>query len=1374
MSNQSQEGRAALLERAIRRKRATARTRRPGLPPRPAEHPAVLGELQRSLWLLHHLDPESCAYNLVQAFRTRTTPRREALERALQQVVDRHRILRSTFRADGDRVLQIITPEGRGTASVEGFEVEPGAATAAAVREARQPFDLSRGPLLRLLWIEERGTSAGLLVLVMHHILADERSLGIFWRELTTLYRGETLAAETPAQLDDLVCWQASQSPAARESGLRFWRERLTPFPEELRLPFETPPGAPRADGTPPGKLLTRSIPSGIRQEIRRVAASAGTTPFVVLAFVFRLLLHRYTEGRAVAFATPASQRSHPATAEMIGYFLNSVVVPTTVDESETTASAVRAFGEEMGQLLAHGSVPFDTLVEALEPPRDGDRHPIFQTLYVYQEIPPPPRLDDVLEPLALDLGESKLDLTLFASEPSDPAGSLEIAAEFRTDRYEDVWIHNLLGHYETLLRHLAAGLGRPTAELPWLTPDEEIRLRAAAQGPPLPTPEPGSPLFLPEQIFRQALECPEAPAVLADGKTTTYRELVRTAHAIARGLVDRGVTAGDRVGLFADRSAAMIAGLLGCHWAGAAYVPLDPAYPEARNRGVLADAEVSAVLVGSRRALPAVDAGPLLLEIGGFAAGSDTFTLEELGPLVPPRSEQPAYLLYTSGSTGRPKGTVIEHGNLAASNGARFIAYEEPPERFLLLSSIAFDSSVAGLFWTLASGGALVLPAEEEATDPRRLVQLVGEHRVTALLCVPSLYRHLLAAGSRTGGLESLRTAIVAGESCSRALVAEHFRSLPRARLYNEYGPTEATVWATKHEMTPDDADRDVSIGQPIPGVALEVLDTHGRRTPAGVPGQGWISGPTLASGYWQRPELDAERFPKLAILENGAAGPPERRYRTADRMAWTLDGRLLFLGRADEQLKVRGFRIEPGEVESALVESPEVDAAAVVVHKEQLVAFVVLGVSGEAGEPGSPARELPSGPWRDRLAERLPEFMIPGRFFALPHVPLLPNGKVDRRRLRSLSLPSPISSGERPEVLDPAQQILVSLWEGLLGRAGVSLDDNFFQLGGHSLLAVELATAIEADLGVALAPADIFQHPTVRGLARRIEQQGGGDAPSYTHLFPLQPGGRGAPFVFAIPHFFSALVAERFRGERPVYGLRGVGLRPEGNRGRWPTMADLGRELVDEIRFRFPDDGVYLAGYSFGASMAFEATRRLEELGIPVHGLYLIAPMPLDFFSLGPLRLQLDSLRQPVEELTTGRALGRYLRGNHPFSPRLYQRLRWLLLTQPRRWLLCQLGAWRRRAGQPLAPAIQHADVRLERFRLHSRYRPGPIHTPTTIFNAREPDTDSAATWRPYCQGPVTVVPIADPHLDEAAIGSAQEEILRHLRTLGPEGTR
>jgi len=1341
MSDSTSDTRAERLREAIRLKKASASVRRESLPVRPLEAPAHLDELQRGIWLAHTLDPGSPAYNLVSACRVRGELDPEAIESAFGRVVARHRLLRSTFTADDGEVLQIIHPGA--AATLDRIRAEPGGAVEAAIAAAKRPFDLETLPLIRLHLVEEHGVGERLLLLVLHHLLSDERSLAGLWRDLAAAVAGELDEAEPSPQYDDWSHWKRTSGREAESRALDFWRRRLDPPPDDLKLPFGPPDGV---EG-PRGRLLSLGVDDRTAERLRRLAGAVGTTPFAIGAFAYRLLLQRLAGGASFAFATPVSTRSHPDVVEMLGAFINPVVVPTAIDEERTVDDELRRFDRELRELLGHAATPFQTIAEALAPARRSDRHPLFQTMFVHQERVPLPELGGArLEEVILDLGDAKFDLTLFLTEDS---GSLEVAVEYRADRFSASGIRGFADGYTALLSSLVEDPQRMVADLRMLDDAELARIDRASRGEVLDL---ATTATMPEQIHGWSRDTPDATAVRCDDDRLDFAALSRRAAAIEQSLIDAGVDPGDRVGVFLPRSMDLIAGLVGIHRGGAAYVPLDPAYPAQRNRQVLTDAEVRVVLTTSTLDADLPDGPWSVVQTGSIGPLGEA---DPDPPAVDPASV--AYLLYTSGSTGRPKGVVVTHANLRASTAARLQVYGAGPPRYLLLPSVAFDSSVAGIFGTLAAGGTLIIPGDHEVLDPRRLAALIREADVTHLLCVPSLYARLLEADG--GAASRLSVAIVAGESCPPALVAEHFRIAPDTRLFNEYGPTEGTVWATAHEMTAADAHRPVPIGRPIPGVRVDVVDDRGRPVPVGVPGRAWIAGPTVAEGYWRRSELTAERF-----ADDPVDGPPGRRYATGDLMSRTADGLLLFHGRADEQLKIRGFRIEPGEVETALADLDGIDRAAVVARS--------LGADSEAADHlvafvEGPDAHGPTG-WGGELERRLPAYMVPTRLVVLEELPRLPNGKIDRGRLVELELEPEHRVGGADAATTLREATLIAIWEGLLGVRGIGPDDNFFTVGGHSLLAVELVLVIERDLGVVLPPVEVFANPTVRRLAARIDDDSGVESPVFDHLFPIQPGGEGDPFIVAIPHFFADLFADRFRGERPVYGLRGVGHRPEGNLGRWRTMTELGRELVDEIGHRFPDRRLIMAGYSFGASMAVEAVRIMEQRGIPVHRLLLIAPMPFDIARVGPLRLQIDDLDRPVDELTSAEAVGRWLRANSPLTLAPYRRLwRRVAVEGWRRWL-CHVGRLRRALGMPLTERILWADVRVDRFRLHASYRPGPVRTPAVIFNAVEPSTDAAATWRAVFAGPLTVVDTPDPHLDDDSVEAARRVILDHLDDL------
>ncbi len=789
MSSENRDDRTARLEEAIRRRREQAGSA-PALPSRPADVVAKLGEMQRSLWFLHRLEPASAAYNLASAFRTSGRLDEQRLQRALDEVCAAHRILRSNFVSSQGEVIQSIDHERRLT--LEKFVVPASAIEARATAEACRPFVLESGPLVRLILVCAEDSEQTLLALIAHHIVLDERSLVIFWTQFCQAFSTPGTVAPPARQFDDFVHAAAERSQDDRERQLDFWRARLDPAPQDLDLPFSRT----LADGSDRhGRLLRRPTEAGLMNRIEQTAARLSTTPFAVLAFAFRVLLARYTDSADVAFGTPISTRTRRETAEMLGYFLNPVVLNVAIDEDAGVEEALGAFAREIGRCRAHASLPFDELTEHFGPERRGASHPFFQTMFVLQEATDPLRLQDVvLEPIELDLGVAKFDLTLFTTVRS---GELELGVEFVSQRFAEETMACLLGHYETLIANLVAGSTSPVAAIEMLTVEERLEIEEGSRGAELVADRAA---LLPERIAEQCGLRRDRPAVACGANQWTWQELEQRARSVTHDLVRLGVEPGDRVALIVDRSCELVAGLLGILWAGAAYVPIDPSYPDERNRDVLDDAEVAAI-VTQRRFVESVPSSMMERVVLADADRQARDRDEALAPIAAVSGERPAYLLYTSGSTGRPRGVVISHANLRTSNQARETYYGPPPDRFLLLSSVAFDSSVAGIFWTLSTGGTLILPTPEQARDVRKLVDVVAEKRPTTLLTVPSLYGALIGFADEVR-LASLKVAIVAGEACPAGLASRHFEIAPQARLFNEYGPTEATVWATVHEI--------------------------------------------------------------------------------------------------------------------------------------------------------------------------------------------------------------------------------------------------------------------------------------------------------------------------------------------------------------------------------------------------------------------------------------------------------------------------------------------------------------------------------------------------------------------------------------------
>ena len=914
----------------------------------------MLSSAQRRLWFLSKLHPESRAYHMFEGVRCRFNLDVDALSLAFNEVVRRHEVLRTRFLdVDGKPEIEVrrelhLRVDFRELAS-------PSELQAWASDEVCRPFDLAHDPLVRLA-VSRLGDRDYAVVLTMHHIVSDEWSLGVFWDEMSTLYEafreGRAFSlAELPFQYADYAFWEHARSgEAGAEKHLQYWRNRLAGEMPVLHLPTDRPrPLMPAFRGG----FESHALPAGLSAAMRESCRKEGVTPFVFLLAAFQVLLYRYAGETDVTVGVPVTNRNSPAFEKLIGFFLNTLVVRSDLSGEPT-------FHELLGRVRAgwldaveHQDVPFDRLVDDIKPERRLGHNPLFQLMFAYRQAQDPRTWPGgyQVEPFFIDGGASKFDLTLFAEEGDS---GFEIGFEYDSALFDRDTIGRMLIHFEVLLERIVSNPHQQISILPLLSEAERLGVIEASSGGDVHR----RPDACVHELFeQQAATTPDATAVVSDGCSLTYHDLNERADNLARRLRKVGVMPDVRVGLYLDRSVEMVVAILGVLKAGGAYVPLDPSYPPDRILFILEDAGVS-VLVTIRTADAPIDGRRVVYvdaseagdadEDAGELTGSGKGEIDVEGARQPGdagegkmvarerrgaaesetnavRVDHPAYVIYTSGSTGTPKGTVITHGNIAASTLARLQIYDEPVGRFLLLSSFAFDSSAAGLYWTLCTGGALILPPARIEQDIEQLAELVAHHRVTHTLTLPSLYQ-LILEYAPPESLSSLRTVVVAGEACPAPLPPRHYSLLPEARLFNEYGPTEATVWATVHEIPHGNGRGSVPIGRPIPGVRAYVLDVHWQLVPVGVPGELYIGGAGVAVGYLNQPVLTSERF----MADPFVAG--ERLYRTGDLARYRSDGVLEFLGRVDGQLKIRGFRIEPGEVESVLAMHSSVLEAAVV----------------------------------------------------------------------------------------------------------------------------------------------------------------------------------------------------------------------------------------------------------------------------------------------------------------------------------------------------------------------------------------------------------------------------------------------------------
>lgn len=873
--------------------------------PRDPEAPVPLTPLQAQIWALAQSHPQVAAYNMHRALRFTGNLDIAALRNAIAVLVNRHEALRTVFAIRGREIVQIVRPQ----VDIELQIESPDNSMIRAEAELRKPFDLASGPLIRFLLLEEAPNRHVFLVAV-HHIVADEWSLDICLTELNMAYNGQEIEVESPSQYSDYALQKLADIDRNSATHVEFWRDRLTDIEHSIQLPFDyTRPPTQTFDGD----FLRVAIDTALMERLVALAARFDVTPFVLMYTAYAVMLARLSGQTRFAVGVPSANRLGGGTETAIGLFVASLPLPCRIDHDNTFVHCLEASRDSFLDAMMNLDFAFDDLLSAIACERKRNGNPLFQTMFV-QETDSLETLDwSELEAERVELngGCSKFDLTIFV-DPNTRTPT--VAVEFNTALFAATTARRIISSYVQVLEAIVIDpdvtVGRidilPTAMRRQLLSD-------FGSGLALEVPDHPRAKTIPGQILQTAESTPDAVALVFDDQRLTYRELVDEAGRLAARLRACGIGAGDMVGIFMDRSLHQLIGVLGVQLAGSAYVPLDPGYPEERLNIIFEDLAESTSGGMPHVVTTAELAARLRSDIAVVLIDSDDAST--LAPIsaVDINPSSPAYVIYTSGSTGRPKGVVVTHANLLASTAARH-QYYDLPKHYLLVPSFAFDSSVAGIFWTLSCGGTLVIPSTSDCRDPVALGRIISAAGITHTLMLPSLWQWVLLRHT-VEQFQSLETTIVAGEACSQELVDLHHAMLPDVRLYNEYGPTEATVWASVHECSADvTAATSVPIGRPIAGSHLYVLDQRLNLVPVGVTGELYIGGAGVAAGYLQRPEETAARF----VSDPFVAG--EVVYRTGDLVRWHQDGALEFVGRADSQLKLRGYRIEPTEIEARL----------------------------------------------------------------------------------------------------------------------------------------------------------------------------------------------------------------------------------------------------------------------------------------------------------------------------------------------------------------------------------------------------------------------------------------------------------------------
>ncbi|WP_309733228.1 amino acid adenylation domain-containing protein [Chamaesiphon sp. OTE_75_metabat_556] len=1143
---------------------------------------------QQRLWFVNQISPDSPAYNLLEALRLDGSPNLVALEQSLSELLRRHEILRTTFPIVDGRPIQLIVPPTSVTLPIHNFqdltiEVQTDRLRQMAIAQAAQPFDLAVGPLIQFTMLKLSDRQY-VLLLKMHHIIYDGWSLSIFFRELSQLYAAfaqglPSPLTELPIQYADFAVWQRQWlTGVVLDRQLNYWQQQLAGVPPTLELPTDRPRSPIQ---TFAGGAECFQLDLDLTHRLKQLSQDSAATLFMTLLAAFLVLISRYTGQTDIVVGTPIANRNNAAIEQLMGFFANTLALRGNLAGNPSFRDLLAQVRQTTLSAYAHQDLPFEMLVEKLQPDRDLSRNPLVQVMFSLQNAP---QSAADLSGLTIQSLPLPLDITVrFDLEVNywETAAGLEGVWAYNTDLFEPTTIKRIGAHFHTLVNAIVANPELPIAKLPLLSPAQFHQL--AIEWNDTQTNYPDDKCI--HQLFEEQVErSPAAVAVIFESQQLTYQELNTRANQLAHHLISLDVGADVLVGICVERSIDTIVGLLGILKAGGAYVPLDPEYPAERLQFMLDDARISVLLTQQRliHKLPADRAQLICLDTDWQSIARSIPT----NPLAKVGATNLAYAIYTSGSTGQPKGVEITHrGVNRLVMGVDYVRLDAS-QRLLQLAPIAFDAATFEIWGALLHGARCILFPGTMPTA-KTLSDEIHKHGITTLWLTAALFNSIVDNDSQA--LSGIQQLLIGGEALSVAHVRRALHSLPSTQIINGYGPTESTTFACcypiPHQLKPEIAS--IPIGRPIANTQVYILDRYLQPVAVGMPGELHIGGDGLARGYLNRAELTQQQFIPNPVSSN----PNSRLYKTGDLARYLPDGNIEYLGRIDNQVKIRGFRIELGEIEAVLSQHPDVQTACVIAREDipgekQLVAYFV---------PQSGTTPTATG-IRQFLVDKLPGYMVPKAFSILPSLPLTPNGKVDRR-----ALTAPTYNLDANTFVEPRNQLelqLVQIWSHILKVDKVGVTDNFFDLGGHSLLAPYLMAEIKQQFTKDLPIVALFQNPTIEQLAIILQQDS--SYASSSCFVPIQPHGSKLPF-FCLPGaggrpFYFYHLGRYLGAEQPLYSFQND---PGGDLPPVTCIEDMARNYIQAMQTVQPQGPYYLGGHSYGGNIAFEMAQQLVQQG-------------------------------------------------------------------------------------------------------------------------------------------------------------------------------